>query len=83
MQVRLFLMMLMQLAIWGAYQPKLFPYMNQLGFEPWQQSLVGSAWGIAAILGIPDTIGRLEILRIHTKNMKLDESVDLESIAQE
>ncbi|MFT3725437.1 MAG: MFS transporter [Hyphomonadaceae bacterium] len=52
MQVRLFLMMLMQLAIWGAYQPKLFPYMNQLGFEPWQQSLVGSAWGIAAILGI-------------------------------
>jgi MFS family permease len=52
MQVRLFFMMLMQLAIWGAYQPKLFPYMNQLGFEPWQQSLVGSAWGIAAILGI-------------------------------
>lgn len=52
MQARLFLMMLMQLAIWGAYQPKLFPYMNQLGFEPWQQSLVGSAWGIAAILGI-------------------------------
>ena len=51
-QVRLFLMMLMQLAIWGAYQPKLFPYMGQLGFEPWQQSLVGSAWGIAAILGI-------------------------------
>jgi len=34
-------------------------------------------------IGIPDTIGRLEILRIHTKNMKLDESVDLESIAQE
>lgn len=52
MQVRLFLMMLLQLAIWGAYMPKLFPYMNQLGFEAWQQSLVGSAWGIAAILGI-------------------------------
>lgn len=34
-------------------------------------------------IGIPDTIGRLEILRIHTKNMKLDESVDLESIAGE
>jgi MFS family permease len=32
--------------------PKLFPYMGQLGFEAWQQSLVGSAWGIAAILGI-------------------------------
>lgn len=52
MQVRLFLMMLLQLAIWGAYMPKLFPYMNQLGFEAWQQSLVGSSWGIAAILGI-------------------------------
>jgi MFS family permease len=51
-QVRLFVMMLLQLAIWGAWAPKLFPYMGQLGFEPWQQSLVGSAWGIAAILGI-------------------------------
>ncbi|MDP3737759.1 MAG: MFS transporter [Hyphomonadaceae bacterium] len=51
-QARLFLMMLLQLAIWGAWAPKLFPYMGQLGFEPWQQSLVGSAWGIAAILGI-------------------------------
>jgi transitional endoplasmic reticulum ATPase len=34
-------------------------------------------------IGIPDQIGRLEILRIHTKNMKLDESVDLDSIASE
>jgi MFS family permease len=51
-QARLFLMMMLQLAIWGAWAPKLFPYMGQLGFEPWQQSLVGSAWGIAAILGI-------------------------------
>jgi MFS family permease len=51
-QARLFLMMLLQLAIWGAYMPKFFPYMGQLGFEAWQQSLVGSAWGIASILGI-------------------------------
>jgi transitional endoplasmic reticulum ATPase len=34
-------------------------------------------------IGIPDEIGRLEIIRIHTKNMKLDEDVDLESIAKE
>jgi len=34
-------------------------------------------------VGIPDAIGRLEILRIHTKNMKLDENVDLEAIAAE
>jgi nucleoside transporter len=51
-QTRLFVMMLLQLAIWGAYMPKLFPYMGQIGFEAWQMSLVGSAWGIASILGI-------------------------------
>jgi len=38
-------------------------------------------------IGIPDPIGRLEILRIHTKNMKLndegDQAVDLEEIAKE
>ncbi|HEY8572295.1 MFS transporter [Phenylobacterium sp.] len=51
-QVRLFLMMVLQLAVWGAWAPKLFPYMGMLGFAPWQQSLVGSAWGIAAVLGI-------------------------------
>ncbi|XP_065193955.1 transitional endoplasmic reticulum ATPase-like [Sycon ciliatum] len=34
-------------------------------------------------IGIPDATGRLEILRIHTKNMKLDEEVDLEQIASE
>jgi transitional endoplasmic reticulum ATPase len=32
-------------------------------------------------IGIPDATGRLEILRIHTKNMKLSGDVDLESIA--
>lgn len=51
-QARLFVMMLLQLAIWGAYMPKLYPYMGLLKFEAWQQSLVGSAWGIAAIIGI-------------------------------
>ncbi|EOR00496.1 hypothetical protein E3P92_02477 [Wallemia ichthyophaga] len=32
-------------------------------------------------IGIPDPIGRLEILRIHTKNMKLGDDVNLEQIA--
>lgn len=49
---RLFLMMVLQLAIWGAWAPKIFPYMGMLGFAPWQQSLVGSAWGVAALVGI-------------------------------
>ena len=34
-------------------------------------------------IGIPDATGRLEILRIHTKNMKLGDDVDLEKIAAE
>jgi len=32
-------------------------------------------------IGIPDATGRLEILRIHTKNMKLHDDVDLEQVA--
>ena len=31
-------------------------------------------------IGIPDATGRLEILRIHTKNMKLSDDVDLEQV---
>ncbi|EDV22363.1 uncharacterized protein TRIADDRAFT_58897 [Trichoplax adhaerens] len=34
-------------------------------------------------IGIPDATGRLEILRIHTKNMKLADDVDLEQIGNE
>ena len=32
-------------------------------------------------IGVPDDNGRLEILRIHTRNMKLHENVKLEDIA--
>uniref|UniRef100_A0A672QW99 Transitional endoplasmic reticulum ATPase n=1 Tax=Sinocyclocheilus grahami TaxID=75366 RepID=A0A672QW99_SINGR len=34
-------------------------------------------------IGIPDSTGRLEILQIHTKNMKLSDDVDLEQISAE
>ncbi|KHN87956.1 Transitional endoplasmic reticulum ATPase -like protein 2 [Toxocara canis] len=34
-------------------------------------------------IGIPDAVGRLEILRIHTKNMRLADDVDLEQVANE
>jgi len=34
-------------------------------------------------IGIPDAVGRLEILRIHTRNMKLGDDVDLEQVAAE
>jgi nucleoside transporter len=50
--MRLFLMMALQIAVWGAWAPKLFPYMTMLGFDAGQQALVGSSWGIASIVGI-------------------------------
>ncbi|CAN1837417.1 Cell division cycle protein 48 homolog [Linum perenne] len=34
-------------------------------------------------IGVPDEIGRLEVLRIHTKNMKLSDDVDLERISKD
>lgn len=34
-------------------------------------------------IGVPDEVGRLEVLHIHTKNMKLAEDVDLEKVARE
>merc|ERR1711990_190200 len=34
-------------------------------------------------IGVPDETGRMEVLRIHTKNMKLAEDVDLEQVARE
>lgn len=34
-------------------------------------------------IGVPDQVGRMEILNIHTKNMKLDEKVDLEAISKD
>jgi len=34
-------------------------------------------------VGVPDENGRLEILKIHTRNMALDENVDLETLAKD
>jgi transitional endoplasmic reticulum ATPase len=34
-------------------------------------------------IGVPDENGRLEIFRIHTRNMKLDDDVDPEQVARE
>ena len=32
-------------------------------------------------IGVPDETGRVELLRIHTKNMKLSDDVDVEQVA--
>jgi len=34
-------------------------------------------------IGVPDENGRLEVVRIHTKNMKLADDVDLEAVAKQ
>ncbi|KAG5046229.1 Cell division cycle protein 48 [Glycine max] len=34
-------------------------------------------------IGVPDEVGRLEVLRIHTKNMKLSDNVDLEKVGRD
>lgn len=34
-------------------------------------------------IGVPDEVGRMEIMRIHTKNMKLADNVDLASVAKD
>ena len=36
-----------------------------------------------ALPALPLQIGRLEVLRIHTRNMKLDEDVDMEAISKD
>lgn len=52
MRWKLFLMMVIEIFIWGAWQPKIFPYMGMLGFSANQQFLIGSVFGIASIVGI-------------------------------
>ncbi|KAM0902506.1 hypothetical protein ACQ4PT_019246 [Festuca glaucescens] len=34
-------------------------------------------------IGVPDEVGRLKVLRVHTKNMKLDMDVNLEVVAKD
>ena len=51
-KIKLFLMMILEIAIWGAWQIKIFSYMGMLNFTQDQQWLVGSAFGIASIVGI-------------------------------
>lgn len=50
--LKLFIMMVLEIAIWGAWQVQIFNYMPMLGFTPWQQSLAGSMFAIASVVGI-------------------------------
>jgi MFS family permease len=50
--VKLFLMMVLEIAIWGAWQVKVFSYMGLQSYSGWQISLAGSMFGIASLVGI-------------------------------
>jgi MFS family permease len=49
---RLFIMMVMEFFIWGAWLPLIFSYLPSLGFTPIQQAWVLNAFPIAAIVGM-------------------------------
>src|SRR5512139_732199 len=49
---RLFLMMVMEFFIWGAWLPLIFSYLPSLGFTPIQQAWVLNAFPLAAIAGM-------------------------------
>src|SRR6187455_971711 len=51
-RTRLFVMMLLEFFIWGAWLPLIFGYLPSLGFSAGQQSLILNAFPVAAIVGM-------------------------------
>jgi MFS family permease len=51
-RVRLFIMMVLEFFIWGAWLPLIFGYLPSLGFTPGQQSIILNAFPVASIVGM-------------------------------
>jgi nucleoside transporter len=49
---KLFVMMVLQFFIWGAWLPLIFGYLPSLGFSPGEQSWILNAFPLAAIVGM-------------------------------
>ena len=49
---KLFLMMVLEFFIWGAWYPLIFGYLPSLGFTPTEQSWILSTFPLAAIIGM-------------------------------
>jgi MFS family permease len=49
---KLFLMMVMEFFIWGAWLPLIFSYLPSLGFTPIQQAVILNAFPLSAIIGM-------------------------------
>ena len=50
--VKLFVLMLLEFFIWGAWLPLVWGYLGGLGFTAVQISLVGSAFAISSVVAI-------------------------------
>src|SRR5499427_5250737 len=51
-RLKLFLMMVLQFFIWGAWYPLIFGYLPSLGFSPGEQTWILSTFPAAAIIGM-------------------------------
>ncbi len=51
-RLRLFIMMVLEFIIWGAWLPLIFSYLPSLNFTPLQQSLILNAFPVAAIVAM-------------------------------
>ena len=51
-RLKLFIMMVLEFFIWGAWLPLIFGYLPSLGFSAGQQSLILNAFPVAAIVGM-------------------------------
>jgi MFS family permease len=51
-RLKLFVMMVLEFFIWGAWLPLIFGYLPSLKFETWQQSLILNAFPAASIVGM-------------------------------
>ena len=51
-RAKLFVMMVLEFFIWGAWLPLIFGYLPSLGFSPGEQSWILNAFPIAAIVGM-------------------------------
>src|SRR5437868_10766590 len=49
---KLFIMMILEIAIWGSWQVQIFNYMPMLHFTQVQMNLAGSMFAIASVVGI-------------------------------
>lgn len=51
-RIKLFVMMLLEYFIWGAWLPLIFGYLPSLGFSPFEQAWILNAFPIAAVVGM-------------------------------